>query len=162
MHVWTSVDPYWIEAGSLRLAILPRPRGYDWLADDIAAAQRAGVNVIVSALTEAESQELGLSEEARCCSESTIEFLSFPVEDRSLPESEGGLNTFIDSLDERVKQGKSVAIHCRAGIGRSSILCACLSGKVFRPSLPFRKFKQLADALCRTRRSSASGLSPSP
>ena len=102
---------------------MPRPRGYNWLADDIAGAQRAGVNAIVSALTEAESQELGLSEKARCYRESTIEFLSFPIEDRSLPESEGGLNAFIDSLDERVKQGKS---DCRAGIGRSSMLCACM------------------------------------
>jgi hypothetical protein len=57
------MSPYWIDAGSCRLAILPRPRGYDWLSDDIAAAHRAGVDVIVSALTESESQELGLSEE---------------------------------------------------------------------------------------------------
>ncbi len=120
------MNPYWIDANSCRLAILPRPRGYDWLSDDIAAARRAGVDVIVSALTKTESQELGLSEEAKCCNESTIEYLSFPIEDRSLPDSEGNLNTFIDSLDERVKQGKSVAIHCRAGIGRSSLLCACL------------------------------------
>src|SRR5216110_2660475 len=47
-------------------------------------------------------------------------------EDRSLLDSEEGLEVFIGSLDERVRQGKSVAIHCRAGIGRSSMLCACL------------------------------------
>jgi protein-tyrosine phosphatase len=120
------MNPYWIEAGPLRLAILPRPRGWDWLPDDIAAARRDGVDVIVSTLTKAENQELGLSEEAKCCKESMIEFLSFPIEDRSLPDSEGGVNSFIDSLGKRVKQGKSVAIHCRAGIGRSSLLCACL------------------------------------
>jgi hypothetical protein len=33
---------------------------------------------------------------------------------------------FLDSLDERVEQGKSVAIHCRAGMGAPSMLCACL------------------------------------
>ena len=120
------MNPYSIEAGSCRLAILPRPRGWDWLPDDIAAARRDGVDVIVSALTEAENQELGLSEEANCCKESAIDFLSFPIEDRSLPDSEVNLDAFIDSLDERVKRGKSIAIHCRAGIGRSSVLCACL------------------------------------
>ncbi len=109
------MNPYWIDASACRLAILPRPRGYDWLADDIAAARRAGVDVIVSALTESERQELGLSEEAKCCTESAIEFLSFPIEDRSLPDSERTLGAFLDSLDERVEQGKSVAIHCRAG-----------------------------------------------
>jgi len=120
------MNPYWIDAGFCRLAILPRPRGWDWLPDDIAAARRDGVDLIVSALTEVENQELGLSEEAKCCKESTIEFLSFPIEDRSLPDSEGSLDAFIDSLDEKLKQGESIAIHCRAGIGRSSMLCACL------------------------------------
>ena len=120
------MNPYWIEAGSCRLAILPRPRGWDWLADDIAAARRDGVDVIVSALTEAENHELGLSEEAKCCKEAAIEFLSFPIEDRSLPDSESSLDAFINSLNEWVKRGKSIAIHCRAGIGRSSMLCACL------------------------------------
>jgi protein-tyrosine phosphatase len=120
------MNSYWIDTDSYRVAILPRPRGYDWLSDDIAAARRAGVDVIASALTEPESRELGLSEEAKCCSESAIEFLSFPIEDRSLPDSERTLDAFLDSLDERVEQGKSVAIHCRAGIGRSSMLCACL------------------------------------
>jgi len=120
------MNPYWINAGSCRLAILPRPRGWDWLPDDIAAARRDGVDVIVSALTEPENQELGLSEEAKYCKESAIEFLSFPIEDRSLPDSEESLDAFIGSLDERLKQGKSIAIHCRAGIGRSSMLCACL------------------------------------
>jgi len=120
------MNPYWIEVGSCRLAILPRPRGWDWLADDIAAARRSGVDVIVSALTETENEELGLAEESKCCSESKIEFLSFPIEDRSLPDSEGSLDAFVDLLDERVKEGKSIAVHCRAGIGRSSMLCACV------------------------------------
>lgn len=94
------MNPYWIEAGSCRLAILPGPRGHDWLSDDIASARRASVDVIVSALTESESQELGLSEEAEFCKESTIEFLPYPIEDRSLPDSERNLDAFLDSLGE--------------------------------------------------------------
>jgi protein-tyrosine phosphatase len=64
--------------------------------------------------------------EAKCCKESAIESLSFPIGDRSLPDSESSLEAFINSLNEWVKRGKSIAIHCRAGIGRSSMLCACL------------------------------------
>ena len=37
--------------------------------------------------------------------------------------------TWTHSLILLVKQGKSVAIHGRAGIGRSSMLCACLLGR---------------------------------
>ncbi len=120
------MNPYWIEAGEWRLAILPRPRGRDWLPDDIAAAHRAGVDIIVSALTDAEMRELGLVEEPDCCARSGIEYFSFPIEDRSLPASATDLVNFLDRLQAKLQQGKSVAIHCRAGIGRSSMLCACL------------------------------------
>ena len=41
----------------LRLAIAPRPRGYDWLVDDIRLLKRAGVDLLVSALTHAEADE---------------------------------------------------------------------------------------------------------
>lgn len=137
------MNPYWIEAGPLRLAILPRPRGWDWLPDDIAMARRDGVDVIVSALTETENHELGLSEEAKCCKDSTIEFLSFPIEDRSLPDSERTLDSFIDSLGERLNRGKGIAIHCRAGIGRSSMLCACLLVRQgFSPESAFQKIQE--------------------
>jgi protein-tyrosine phosphatase len=120
------LNPYWIEAEGLKLAILPRPRGQDWLTDDVAAASRAGVDIIISALTEAENEELGLAQEAKYCRESGIELLSFPIEDRSLPASADAVNAFLHNPYEKLKQGRAVAIHCRAGIGRSSLLCASL------------------------------------
>src|SRR5216110_2034325 len=64
-------------------------------------------------------------------------------EDRSLLDSEEGLEVFIGSLDERVRQGKSIAIHCRAGIGRSSMLCACLLVKQgFSVESAFQKIQE--------------------
>jgi hypothetical protein len=81
------VDPYWIKTEEVRLAIIPRPRGQDWLPDDISLLWRAGIDIVVSALTAAENEELGLVEESRCCQSRGIEFLSFPIEDRSVPNS---------------------------------------------------------------------------
>jgi protein-tyrosine phosphatase len=118
------VKPYWIEGGGLGLGILLRPRGRDWLCDDVAAAGRAGVQVFISALTEAENEELGLSDEARCCSEARIEFSSFPIEDRSLPVSLDAVDGFVEVPFAKLQEGKGIAIHCRAGIGRSALLCA--------------------------------------
>src|SRR5258705_13949707 len=37
------VNPYWIKTEGVRLAIIPRPRGQDWLPDDISLLQRAGI-----------------------------------------------------------------------------------------------------------------------
>jgi hypothetical protein len=37
------MKPFWIEAGSLRLAIVPRPRGDDWLEDELRSMRKAGI-----------------------------------------------------------------------------------------------------------------------
>jgi hypothetical protein len=43
-----------------RLAIVTRPRGGDWLEDDMTSWRRAGLDLIVSLLTADESAELGV------------------------------------------------------------------------------------------------------
>ena len=44
-------SPYWIDAGpARRIAILARPRGGDWLPDEIAAWKNAGISMVVSLL----------------------------------------------------------------------------------------------------------------
>ncbi len=115
---------YWIKTEGVRLAIIPRPRGQDWLPDDIDFLQGAGIDVVVSALTVAENEELGLAEEGRCCQTRGIEFLSFPIDDRSVPNSSTEFTELVDSVTNFLRKGKAVAVHCRAGIGRSSIIVA--------------------------------------
>ena len=118
------MNPYWIKTEGVRLAIIPRPRGQDWLPDDISLLQRAGIDVVVSALTAAENEELGLVEESRCCQSRGIEFLSFPIEDRSVPNSSAEFTELVNSVTDFLRTGKAVAVHCRAGIGRSSMIVA--------------------------------------
>jgi hypothetical protein len=52
---------YWIERPWRgRLAIMPRPRGGDWLDDEIQSWRRSGVDVVVSLLTREEESDLNL------------------------------------------------------------------------------------------------------
>jgi protein-tyrosine phosphatase len=105
---------------------VPRPRGQDWLPDDIDLLRRSGIDVIVSALTPPETEELGLLEEAECCRTNGIQFISFPIEDRSVPSSSTSFSELLDSLKGSLAEGKAVGVHCRAGIGRSSLIAAAL------------------------------------
>jgi len=118
------MNPFWIRKEGLRLAITPRPRGYDWLVDDIRLLKRAGVDVLVSALTPYETEDMGLLEESQCCQNYGLEFLSFPIEDRSVPTSFSEFDGLLNSLTDRLRKGKAVGVHCRAGIGRSSMIVA--------------------------------------
>lgn len=118
---------YWINAKSLRLAIAARPRGGDWLGDDLRRLKNSGVDVLVSMLTKNEMKELGLLLEQEECRAYGVEYLNFPIEDRGLPEDISRFKEFVEQIATRTKEGKAVAIHCRAGIGRSSLLlCSVL------------------------------------
>jgi protein-tyrosine phosphatase len=82
--------------------------------------------VIVSALTPDEIEELALAEEQSCCDAQGVIFYSFPINDRSVPVSLSKFNEFLGSLNSELHKGLPIAIHCRAGIGRSSLIAACL------------------------------------
>jgi protein-tyrosine phosphatase len=117
---------HWINREGVRLGIMPRPRGNDWLSDDLRILRQAGVDVIVSALTALEAEELGLAAEAQECAQNGLLFISFPIEDRSVPTSRTDFGALVNQLLEHSRRGKAIVVHCRAGIGRSSLIAACV------------------------------------
>src|SRR5919108_323922 len=68
-----------------RLVIVPRPRGGDWLADEIAAWRMAGVDVVVSLLTPEEDAEFDITGERAACLAAGVDFVPFPIPDRGVP-----------------------------------------------------------------------------
>jgi protein-tyrosine phosphatase len=109
-----------------RLAILPRPRGGDWLADEIESWRRASINVVVSLLTPDEAADLGLTDEPTASRAGGIEFMSFPIPDRGVPDSTAAAVNLFAALGDSLAHGKTVAVHCRQGIGRSALVAAGL------------------------------------
>jgi protein-tyrosine phosphatase len=121
---------YWISAAQPhRVAIVARPRGGDWLEDDIKRLSSEGIGVLVSMLTPEESVELGLSDEGKFCDQFGISFSNLPIADRSVP-NEFEIGAPLDTLVKQVQLGKGVGFHCRAGIGRSSMLAALVLGRL--------------------------------
>ena len=106
------------------LSVMARPRGGDWLRDEIQAWRDAGVDVIVSLLTPAEQLELELAEEATLCEQQGLIFFSCPIPDRGVPRHVSEVESFIEALAQYLTQGKHVAVHCRMGIGRSAMMAA--------------------------------------
>jgi protein-tyrosine phosphatase len=118
---------YWIDAPRAgRLAIMACPRSGDWLADEIACWKQAGIDTVVSLLEREEVAEIGLNQEAELCGAEKIEFVLFPIPDRGVPASLHDAAILVDGVCARLTAGKTVAVHCRAGIGRSSLVAACV------------------------------------
>ena len=118
---------YWLdETWPGRVAVAARPRGGDWLKDEIAAWKRAGVDTILSLLTPEEEEDLDLRSEAREVRVQGLEFASFPIADRQVPRSEAKLAEILDSTTRTLLNGRNVLVHCRQGLGRSGLVAACL------------------------------------
>jgi protein-tyrosine phosphatase len=104
---------------------MARPRGNDWINDEMSGLRAAGVNVLVSMLTPAEVNELDLQGEPDAASGAGLEFVSCPTPDRGLPQAQE-FRSLLNQLEAALSQGQHVVVHCRMGIGRSSLVAAGL------------------------------------
>jgi protein-tyrosine phosphatase len=105
---------------------MPRPRGGDWLEDEVKAWRSAGVDVVVSLLMPDEITELDLSDEKSLCESLGITYCSFPIVDRDVPASKTATAEVVSELAQMLIEGKNIAIHCRQGIGRAALIAICV------------------------------------
>jgi protein-tyrosine phosphatase len=118
---------YWLEeAWPGRIALSARPRGGDWLSDEVADWKRAGIGNVLSLLESQEEADLDLRAEAAEVRGHGLQYSSFPIPDRHAPASEAELARALEKLDRSLSSGKNVLIHCRQGVGRSGLIAACL------------------------------------
>ena len=115
-------DIYWIGGiEPARLAIVARPRGGDWLADELVALRESGIDLVVSLLTMAERDELGLTAEAELAAAAGLAFLSLPIADMGVPPHLASAREVLERTHAAVRAGMSTmvddgAVKCRAGL----------------------------------------------
>ena len=113
------IDPH-------RLAVMARPRGGEWLESEVQAWREAGLCTVVSFLEPSEERDLELTSERSLCEAHGLEFVGFPIPDRGVPSSTTAVQTLARRLAGQLRNHKPVAVHCRAGIGRSGLIAACV------------------------------------
>jgi hypothetical protein len=83
-------EVHWIDLpGPGRLAVMPRPRGGEWLEGEIVALKDDGVDILISLLTSEEEAYLDLAEEGATARRHGLRFVSHPIWDRGIPEIPG-------------------------------------------------------------------------
>ena len=108
----------WLQQG--RLAGTARPGLVLDLALDLASLQRVGISVLVSL----ESEVAPVS--AEHLEPFGIRGLAFPIDDMKAPDLEDAAN-FCARISSLLDDGEAVALHCKAGLGRTgTMLAACL------------------------------------
>jgi protein-tyrosine phosphatase len=109
-----------------KLFLSSRPRGGDWLEEEVLGWRRHGIDTVVSLLTGEEEQELDLADEASEARKHDLAFLSYPIPDRGIPSNISTLSDLLELIRRDLQQGKNVLVHCRQGIGRTGLLAASL------------------------------------
>ena len=84
-----------------------------------------GASVVLSMLPDREAEALGVSEDAALCATVGLTFQSFPIADFGLPDLTG-FQDLVGRLRQMLEAGEALAVHCRAGIGRTGMVAACL------------------------------------
>ncbi len=106
------------------LAVIPRPRGGDWLEDEARSWRRQGIDTVVSLLESEETDQLNLLGEGDAAEATGIRFISFPIPDRGVPASTPAAVSLISDIAGILEQGQNVAVHCRQSIGRAGLIAA--------------------------------------
>lgn len=102
------------------------------------AGHAAGIHTVVSLLEAHEVHELDLRDVPGLCARHAIDHIKFPIADRGVPSSRTAALALARDLAIQVGAGRSVAVHCRAGIGRSSLMAAAILVHLTRdPSVAF-------------------------
>lgn len=111
--------------GDGTLCIMPKPDGYN-LEEAIAYFRLLGINRVVSLLETHEIKRFSLEKEGSLCERKGIAFTHFPITDSQLPQDLKTFQLLVKGLHAELTQGGNIAIHCRAGIGRTGMLAACI------------------------------------
>lgn len=107
------------------LSTMPAPVGGAELAGSIAGLAGDGVQVVVSLLPPGQVADLELQDEESVATRAGLTFRSFPIADFGVPDR-AAAGELLDQLGQDLDAGKHVAVHCYAGIGRSSLIAAAL------------------------------------
>ena len=122
--------------GSLILSAQPASQGP--LVQAVAAYRAAGARLVVSLLPEGEAIDLGLHALGAACTGAGLTWARCPIDDYAAPGSafEHNWTSVAPLIHALLDKGEGVAMHCRAGLGRTGTVAARI---LIERGLPWRQ-----------------------
>jgi ADP-ribosyl-[dinitrogen reductase] hydrolase len=126
----------------------------DFIADDLLAPGRLGLcrcpglhgdldgdlaiiaehaRVLAVLIPDMELRAIGAVDLPRRAVRAGLEVVRFPIGDFDVPPDLTAFAVFVEALAARVGQGRSLVLHCQAGLGRSGTVAASLLVRLGRP-----------------------------
>ena len=98
------------------------------LAQDLGHLAGLGISSIVSLIDTDECRLIGVPSLSTQAVAAGLDWRDFPITDRAVPEPDqsAAFQQLLVDLSTMLDDGARLAIHCRAGVGRSGLLAAAL------------------------------------
>ncbi|MDY6867383.1 MAG: dual specificity protein phosphatase family protein [Chloroflexota bacterium] len=116
--------------GEIYRSPMPFSPSFDPGNEVLDAYVQAGVDTVVMLTEEEEMRRVTGRNLRNIYHEMGFDVIALPVEDFSIPEEEP-FRKVVGEVLAKARQGKTIAIHCHAGLGRTGILAACLAKAIF-------------------------------
>lgn len=84
------------------------------------------VALVVSLLSPEEISIHGLKNQEETYRKVGLDYLNFPITDFSTPTDKDSFVSLVQELSTKIEAGKNIVIHCKAGVGRSSLLAGAI------------------------------------
>jgi len=101
----------------------------EWRRDldtDLARLRAAhSADLLVSLVEDAELVELGIEDLAVRTAAHGLDFVRHPFVDGSVPDDASAFEAFVERLVAQARDGRSLVVHCKGGLGRSGLVAAC-------------------------------------
>lgn len=125
--------------GKGSLFAMAKPVADDFMEQQFVNLANEKINRIVSLMEIDEASKAGLEEELRLTEKHRMEFVSFPIRDRGMPDSITEFSKFTRGLYDDIASGLNTVVHCYAGIGRTGMVSAAvLLHDGFQPEQAFQ------------------------
>jgi ADP-ribosyl-[dinitrogen reductase] hydrolase len=113
-------NAYWVQPGRLLAGEYPGAEEDDEAtADRVARLLEAGIDTFVDLTVEGEREPY------HALLGPAVEHHRLPIVDHGLPRSPAHMRDILGLIDDALARGRSVYLHCRAGIGRTGMVVAC-------------------------------------
>ncbi len=138
------IDDKYTQKGKLGMTILPGRKDYGRnLTEDIEMLKKLEVTHVVTLTTLDELGYYGVDELIVKLLESGFIHKFFPIRNQ-YTSSVKDMKSLIKWLDDNLKKGKNVMVHCVGGIGRSGLVCGCyLVSRGLDPELAINEVRKV-------------------
>ncbi|MBM5810956.1 MAG: hypothetical protein FJ191_03165 [Gammaproteobacteria bacterium] len=117
-------NSYWVDPGRLLAGEYPGSASEEGSRARLRRLLEAGIDCFID-LTEPGELEAYDGLLPGPYARDAVQYLRRPLPDHGVPESPARIETILDDIDAELAQARRIYVHCRAGIGRTSLVVGC-------------------------------------